>query len=197
MATIEPKHVTLRGGEKIVIRTGVADDAAGVLAHRVHVAHTSEHNVTEPDEIQEDLEKEREWLSERERRTYDLFIIGVSDEHPGLVLGSLYFHSFDRRVLAHHGDFGISVDESWRGRGVGTALIRVLLDWAQAHPTIEKVCLGVYEDNHEAKRLYERLGFKLEGRREKYFKTKRGYVDDVMMSLWVKPPQSKPPQSMG
>jgi RimJ/RimL family protein N-acetyltransferase len=189
MATIEAKRVMLPCGEEIEIRTGVADDAPAVLAHRVHIAHTSEHNVVGPDEIEEDLGKEREWLEERRRRAYDLFIIAVSDIHPGLVVGALHFHSFKWRILSHHGDFGISVDSAWRGKGVGTELIRTLLDWAREHPTIEKVCLGVYEDNLGAIRLYERLGFKLEGRREKFFKTARGYRDDLMMSLWVKEPR--------
>lgn len=188
MGRFEPRRVTLPGGEEILIRAGVPDDAPGVLAHRLHMAHTSEHNVVQPDEIDDDIEKQREWLQDRVDRDHELFIIGVSDLHPGLVIGSLHFHSFNRRVLAHHGDFGISVDAAWRGKGVGTAMIRTLLDWAREHPTIEKVCLGVYENNEGAIRLYQRLGFKLEGRREKFFKTQRGYVDDLMMSLWVKPP---------
>lgn len=188
MAVIDARRVVLPDGEEVVVRTGVADDAAAVVAHRVHISHTSAHNVVQPDELDGDLEKEREWLRERAERGYDLFIIALSDRDPGLVLGALHFHSFKWRILAHHGEFGISVDESWRGRGVGTALINVLLDWARNHPTIEKVCLGVYEDNAGAIRLYERLGFRLEGRREKFFKTARGYRDDLMMSLWVKEP---------
>ncbi len=192
MAVIEPRRVVLPGGEEVVIRAGVADDAAAVLSHRVHMAHTSEHNVIQPDEVDHDLNKVREWLSEREPREYELFIVAVADDQPGAIVGELHFHSFNRRVLAHHGDFGISVDQVWRGRGVGSALIRVLLEWATAHPTIEKVCLGVYEDNHGAIRLYERMGFKLEGRREKYFKTARGYRDDLMMSRWVKAPGGRP-----
>jgi RimJ/RimL family protein N-acetyltransferase len=190
MAVVRPRRVVLPGGEEIVIRNGLPDDAPGVLAHRVHMAHSSPHNVVQLDEVEQDLEKEREWLRERAERGYDLFIIATSDAAPGLVIGALHFHSFKWRILSHHGDFGISVDESWRGRGVGTAMVNVLLDWARRHPTIEKVCLGVYEDNAGAIRLYERLGFRLEGRREKFFKTDRGYRDDLMMSLWVKEPGS-------
>lgn len=188
MSTIEPRRVMLANGETILIRTGVADDAPGVLAHRIHISHTSEHNVAMPDEVDTDLGKQREWLEERIGRERDLFILATADSEPGLVIGALHFYSCNRRVLAHHGDFGISVDEAWRGRGVGTALIGVLLEWARAHPTIEKVCLGVFENNVAARRLYERLGFKVEGRREKFFKMPSGYVDDLMMSIWVKAP---------
>jgi RimJ/RimL family protein N-acetyltransferase len=186
---MEPRRVRLSGGEEVLLRTCTREDAPGLLAHRLHMAVTSPHNVVSPDEVEDDLEKQVQWIEDRVSRAHELNIIATSDSAPGLIVGSLHFQSFDKRILAHHGSFGISVDAAWRGKGVGSALIAALLDWARAHPTIEKVCLGVYEDNHSARRLYERLGFKEEGRREKFFKTAdRGYVDDIQMCLWIKPP---------
>jgi len=54
----------------------------------------------------------------------------------GDLLGRIAFRNGNRRKLAHHGSFGIGVHHDWRGRGVGTALISALLDWASAHPTL-------------------------------------------------------------
>lgn len=189
MAKIAAIPVTLPGGERIVVRSAEAVDAAGVLAHRVHMAHTSEHGVTQPDEIDPDLRKLERVLTEAAEREYELLLLAVTEDG-ARVVGEVDFRSYNRRVLAHVGQFGISVDQRWRGKGVGTALIRVMLDWARAHPTLEKVTLGVYATNHAAIRLYERMGFRLEGRREKFFKTGRGkYVDDLQMTFWVKPPE--------
>lgn len=186
MASFEARTLRLAGGGQVVLRAGVPDDAPAMLDHKVHIAQTSPHGVARVEEIEHDLEKERQWLAERLERPYDLFLVVVSDDAPGLIIGSLHFHSYKWKTLAHHGDFGISVHDTWRGKGIGSLMIRALLDWARVHPTIEKVCLGVYEDNHAARRLYERLGFTEEGRRVKFFKTERGYVDDIMMSVWVK-----------
>ena len=81
---------------------------------------------------------------------------------------------------------GIAVVKNWRGRGVGTALLQTLLEWAQASPAIEKVCLDVVVSNDAAIRLYQKLGFVEEGRRQRDIK--RGpedYVDTVTMYRFV------------
>ena len=54
--------------------------------------------------------------------------------------------------------FGMWVAPSARGTGVGDALVHQVLDWAHegGHPQVR---LWVVEDNHRARRLYERLGF--------------------------------------
>jgi RimJ/RimL family protein N-acetyltransferase len=190
MATIDAIPVTLPSGERIVIRSATPDDAAGLLAHRTHMTRTTEHGVTQPDEIDTDPRTLEATLRDAAARAYEVILL-ATPEHGGKVIGELDFRSHNRRVLAHHGQFGISVDQAWRGKGIGTALIRVMLDWAREHPTLEKVTLGAFATNHGAIRLYERMGFTLEGRREKFFKVGPGkYVDDVQMSIWVKQPDA-------
>jgi RimJ/RimL family protein N-acetyltransferase len=69
----------------------------------------------------------------------------------------------------------------------GTASLQTLLDWAQANPAIEKVCLAVFVTNSAAIGLYEKLGFAEEGRRRRDIR--RGpedYVDTVMTCRFVK-----------
>jgi ribosomal protein S18 acetylase RimI-like enzyme len=90
--------------------------------------------------------------------------------------------------MAHHGHFGIGVCEAWRSRGIGRALIRTLLDWAETSDTIEKVCLGVFAENTRARALYRSMGFFEEGRRLAEFRTAPGrYSDDIQMFRFVKP----------
>lgn len=188
MADFNPTTVVLPGGEAVQIRRAGAADAADVLAHRRHMAVTSAHNVTDLDEVTDDEASQRAWLEERLPRAWELFLIARRVVAPHELLGSLHCHSYNRRVLAHSWEFGISINEPWRGRGVGGAMIRAMLDWARAHPTAERVSLGVYADNDGAIRLYRRLGFVEEGRRSGFFKRGPGeYVDDIQMALWVKP----------
>lgn len=193
MASIASKVEVLPSGQRIVIRAALPDDAAALIDHRLHVARTSEHNAADPEEVNQDVEKVKSSINESGSKPYELLIVAFEETTPAtapLVIGELEFQSFNRRVLAHHGRFGISVDEEWRGRGVGSALIRTLFDWAHDHPTLEKITLGVYENNVGAIRLYERMGFKLEGRREKFFKKGPGcYIDDLQMAVWIKPPR--------
>jgi GNAT superfamily N-acetyltransferase len=56
-------------------------------------------------------------------------------------------------------EFGVSVVEGWRGRGIGRALIDHLERWAAAQG-IERMILNVSEANEGAIRLYHDLGYR-------------------------------------
>ena len=60
-------------------------------------------------------------------------------------------------------EFGVSVVESWRGRGVGRALIAHLEAWA-VERGVERILLNVSEANPDAIRLYRALGYLESGR---------------------------------
>lgn len=52
-----------------------------------------------------------------------------------------------------------------RGRGIGQALVEAVIDWARARQA-SRVHLWVAENNHGARALYERYGFRLTGQRQ-------------------------------
>ena len=56
-------------------------------------------------------------------------------------------------------EFGVSVVEAFRGRGIGRALIGHLEGWAADHG-IERMILVVSEANEGAIRLYHELGYR-------------------------------------
>lgn len=186
MAAANPSTVRLPGGATCVIRGAVPEDAAALLAFEVLSNATNPFNVREPDEVGRDLGEVREWLARYRDGPGQIALVALDPR--GGIIGELSFKAGERRKLAHHGHFGISVHPDWRGRGVGTALIVTLLDWAAAHPVVEKVCLGVFENNTRARALYRRLGFVEEGRQRRFFKLGPGvYADDIQMSIYVKP----------
>ncbi len=55
-------------------------------------------------------------------------------------------------------EFGVSVVDGYRGRGIGRALIGHLEDWGRDHG-IERMILNVSEANPDAIRLYHALGY--------------------------------------
>jgi len=56
-------------------------------------------------------------------------------------------------------EFGVSVVDGWRGRGIGSALIGHLERWA-AERGVERMILNVSEANEGAIRLYHALGYR-------------------------------------
>ena len=64
------------------------------------------------------------------------------------------------------------VSQPYRSRGIGSQSLQHLIDAAAAHtkPTITAIYLHVQVSNEEAKRFYERHGFKEVGLFENYYK---------------------------
>ena len=68
-------------------------------------------------------------------------------------------------------------------------MIRVMLAWVAEHPRLAKVSLNVASTNTRARRLYESLGFVVEGIRNRGIHLSDGrYVDDLLMSIWIDKP---------
>jgi RimJ/RimL family protein N-acetyltransferase len=184
----------LPGGARCRLRCACDEDAAAILEFDARANANNMFAVREPGEVQRTLEEQLTSIRAHLDAPGNLKLLaegmdgGVAGEGAAAIIGQLSFRCGERKKLAHHGHFGIAVDADWRGKGVGTALIRTLLDWAADHPTIEKVCLGVFETNTRARALYERLGFVAEGRQVRFFKLGPGeYADDIQMCLFVKP----------
>ena len=182
MATIPRLSCETSTGEAYVIRPAQREDAEAMLAYIRPVAENTEFFVLEPDEFPT-VEEERDWVQDHRDHPCKLLLLA---EMNGQLIGNVNFETGSRRRISHRGDFGVSVAQDWRGRGVGTTLIKTLLKWAASNPLVEKVCLDVFATNTRAIRLYRKLGFVEEGRRIKDIK--RGpndYVDTLMMGRFV------------
>lgn len=184
MSSIQPQTFTTRTGQQFTIRTVQPDDAAMMLAYIRAVAEETEFFILQPDEFPETEDQERKWIQEHLGHPGQIVLLA---DVSGEIIGNISFENGPHRRIAHRGILGIAVVKDWRGRGVGSALLSTLLDWATANPVIEKVCLEVFATNQTAIRLYRKLGFVEEGVRLKDIKRGSGqYVDTVAMGKFVK-----------
>jgi ribosomal protein S18 acetylase RimI-like enzyme len=79
---------------------------------------------------------------------------------------------------------GLAVATEARGRGVGRALLGALLEEARRQGAL-RVTLRVLGHNLPARRLYESMGFVVEGIQPGEFYVAGKYVDDVLMGRRV------------
>ncbi|HVU65373.1 MAG TPA: GNAT family N-acetyltransferase [Phycisphaerales bacterium] len=186
MGRIEPQYVTLRDGGRVLLRCAEPQDAEALEVFTEHADRTSEHNVTRPGERRRTLEQVRERLAQSLADEVSIHVFAV-EAGSGEIIGLINFKGNEQSRIRHWGMLGISVSAEHRSRGIGTALIRALLEWARANEHIERVGLQVFEPNLHARALYEKMGFKEDCRRERYIKMEDGtYVADIEMSVWVK-----------
>ena len=84
----------------------------------------------------------------------------------------------------HTAVVGIMVHTDYQGRGIGRALMEALLDIADNWLMLKRVELSVFTDNERAVRLYESLGFVVEGTK-RYAAVKNGvHADEYLMARY-------------
>lgn len=84
--------------------------------------------------------------------------------------------------MSHRAEFGVSVAKSEWGRGVGSALLQKIIEYAKTHG-IELVSLEVRSDNKRAIHVYEKFDFRKIGTSPAYFKIDGEYFDFDLMVL--------------
>lgn len=103
------------------------------------------------------------------------------------IIGMLTVRRGSRERVKHICHFGISIQEAYCNLGLGSKMIQQMLLWAAQDSDIEKVCLEVFTHNQRAIHVYEKLGFKIEGKKERHVKFEDGtYSDELLMSQFVK-----------
>jgi UDP-4-amino-4,6-dideoxy-N-acetyl-beta-L-altrosamine N-acetyltransferase len=105
-------------------------------------------------------------------------VLRASDQ----LIGVTGLHNFDH--VARHAGFGITIgDKEHWGRGHGTEATSLILSHAFDTLNLNRVWLHVYEFNPRGIRVYEKLGFAIEGRlRQHVFRDGR-YWDVLTMGI--------------
>ena len=183
---IEPVERRTPDGRVYFVRAARAGDTGRVLDHAWRI-HTDEREsvITESDEIQLAAEQLRGTLRRMREADNSVFLLAEVD---GAVIGTLAVEGGRYRKVKHNAVLGISVRREWRRQGVARELMEVAQRAARASGILRRLTLTVFETNEPAVRLYESLGYRVEGRRRGGVRLSSGYVDELIMALEVVDP---------
>jgi ribosomal protein S18 acetylase RimI-like enzyme len=160
----------------ITIREASTDDVAMVQAYMADLV-SEQLDVIFRRDRPPSIEEEREFIGRFGAPTGNILLIAVDN---GQVAGLLDFHAgIGQR--AHAGDLGLAVAKPWRRNGVATALIAQILRTVKGRG-FRRVGLEVFENNHSAIALYEKLGFVHEGRRVEAIQVEGRCIDLIQMA---------------
>ena len=166
-----------------LIRHVKVSDAQAVLDFVSQVAGESDNLTFGEGEFNMPLEKEVEFLKALEDDDNAIMLLAFDGEK---VIGNLSYSGGKRVRTRHTGEFGVSVRKDYWGQGIGSALIKTMIDWAKSSDYCEKINLKVREDNFKAISLYMKLGFRVEGVVKKDMKINGAYVNAIFMGLDIK-----------
>ena len=107
-------------------------------------------------------------------------VIGEESEQKIIGDASLKFNQYEHSK--HKAELGVAVHDEYQNMGIGTALVKHLLNIARMKK-LRKVWLQVSADNTIAIHIYKKAGFQIEGRfcKERYIKGK--YRDEHRMAI--------------
>lgn len=85
-------------------------------------------------------------------------------------------------VVSHVGELGIAIKKGFRELGLGTEMLKVLIDQSRKMG-LKLVRLSVFSDNDRAIHVYKKVGFKQVGRVPKVFFKWGKYFDEIIMAI--------------
>ncbi|WRP07419.1 GNAT family N-acetyltransferase [Rossellomorea aquimaris] len=173
-----------KGHLEYIIRNVKVEDAEVLLDIESSVISEGDYFIVVSEEVEKKpLQEKKERIQSILDNMRETLIIA---EVNGVVVGSIEFRSQNRKRLSHTGSVSMSISKNYRDGGIGKALLKALLDWAEENPLIEKVSLGVFSTNQRAISLYKQMGFLEEGRLIKEYRLNHGeYIDDILMCKFV------------
>lgn len=122
-----------------------------------------------------------DWLNYH-RQLKDEVIWAIVRAADTVCIGHVGLYEIDSRIRA--AEFAILLgDRTVWGKGIGTTCTRFAINYGFGELNLNRIHLSVLASNDRAVKLYERLGFKMEGRlRQAQYKNGQ-YLDVLLMAL--------------
>ena len=178
----------------VIIREARAEDVEGVIDYMKAMTQEGDLYIGfEPGEFEESVEGELKWIEDHARAENSVALVAVNTEakgerrnlEDGELVGLLDCWGGTRRGMRHETTLGISVKAGWRGQGIGRMMMERALEWARESGVVTRVQLEVLAENVRARKLYEELGFVVEGVRRRAWRKWGRWMDAVVMGKWV------------
>lgn len=77
----------------------------------------------------------------------------------------------------------VFIEPAFQQKGIASVLLHTVIQYSQQY--VEQILLTVANDNKPALILYEKLGFQSYGVELKALKDKDGYIDEILMKLFL------------
>lgn len=130
----------------------------------------------------ERIKRNEDYIANMDRDTHQFVAVTKNNLGEDIIIGSAGLTVYANPRLRHSASIGIMVHKDYQNKGVGTALMKALIDIADNWLMLVRVELTVFEDNKRAIHLYEKFGFKKEGVKQLAAIRNGKYVNELIMA---------------
>ena len=174
------KNVVLKSGVEVFLRPELSDDTEMLWEMFSTLSKKSLEYLIHP------FTRERieGWTSNINYSKHLPIRALVQEDGKARIVGtaSLSFHS--EESTKHKAELGVTVHDNYQGQGLGTIIIKHLLEIAQ-EKRLKKIYLRVGTSNRRAIYVYEKCGFTIEAKLEKEDYVDGHFKDDYRMAIFL------------
>lgn len=167
------------------IRKAEISDLEQILALHKETAKTPNGIARKPHEINE--ENVRDFLEKSLKS--GLIFVAEDTANPHRLIAEIHCYKHEAECFKHTlSNLTIAVHPNFQGQGVGRKIFAHLLTRVEVqHPEIARVELMVRQSNKRAIKLYQDLGFEIEGHCKNRILNNEGQLDSDIMMGWYNP----------
>jgi len=174
-------HFVTKSEKEVVLRAPKWEDLGDLLELINSVVDEGADIVIEERKTREE---EVDWLSGVIAKMEKGRGVHVVAEVDGRVVASSEVTRGGFHCESHLGSLGIIVKSDYRDMGIGTEIIRALLEQARIMG-LKVVTLSAFSTNRRAIHVYEKMGFEETGRIPNGLYKNGSYIDRVIMTKWI------------
>ena len=119
---------------------------------------------------------------DRYSNSNDGMLLGIFLKKPLKHIGNITLHQIDWRN--RHAEIGIFIgDKKARGKGYAAEAINLIANHAFSKLNLRKLCTGLINGNDASNKVFEKVGFKVEGVLKEHFYLNGEYLDCYRLGL--------------
>lgn len=167
---------------EIIYRGPTEADAEALVAFYNRVGGETTFLSFEKDEYPLDVDAQRESITSTNESPNNTMILALDGSD---IIGIGTISSSGKIKARHSGELGIVVEKAHQGQGIGSEIIRQLIDWCKGNGITTRIQLDTRCDNEMAVELYKRFGFEIEGCLKNSTLLNGVYYDLYVMGMMV------------
>lgn len=174
------RKITLNSGQKVFLRPELSTDTEMLWEMFSTLSKGSLNNLVLP------FTRERieNWTSNIDYDKTLPILALVEDSGRQRIIGDASLSFSQAESHKHRAELGITVHDDYQNKGLGTIMVKHLLDIARKKG-LKKVFLLVNTENSRAIHVYEKCGFQKEAKLLKEYYSRGQYRDDCRMAIFL------------
>lgn len=164
-----------------VFREAEGKDAEALVKYITTVGGETDYLSYGKDTFNISPEREARFIERFKRNKKDIMLIALDGES---VIANASLESNRVQRYSHSSELSITVLKEYWGRGIGSRLMEMMIDFARSVGT-EIIYLEARSDNERAFALYQKFGFEKNCDIKRFFKIDGKYYDATVMTLYL------------